>query len=110
MFKAKSKYIRVSPYKLRPYTTVIKGYTVEKALAWLKTHMIKRVKPLEKVIFSAYSNAKDLQKDVSMKDLYIKELRVDHGPTIKYYKPAAMGRAAVQKKRMSHIEVILERS
>ena len=69
--KAISKYIRVSPYKLRVYADVIRGYNVEEALAWLKTHMIKRVKPIEKIIYSAYSNAKDLDKDVAMKDLFI---------------------------------------
>lgn len=108
LFKAKSKYIRVSPYKLRPYVAVIRGNTIDRALAWLKTHRIKRIRPLEKVVFSAYSNAKNLQKNISMENVYIKEIRVDQGPVVKYFKPSAMGRASMQRKRLSHLEVVLE--
>ena len=109
LFKAKSKYVRISPYKLRPYVVVIRGETVNKALAWLKTHKVKRTKPIEKVIFSAYSNAKNMQKDILMENLYIKEICVDQGPIVKYFKPAAMGRAAMQRKKLSHLKVVLER-
>jgi large subunit ribosomal protein L22 len=106
--KAKSRYIRVSPNKLRPIADVIRGCTVEKALAFLKTHGVARVKPVQKLVESAFANAKNLHSDVaSESDLLVKEIRVDQGPTIKYFKPAAMGRASVQRKRLSHIEVVL---
>ena len=106
---AKCRYIRISPYKLRPYINVIRGYSLDKAVAWLNTCAVKRVEPIFKTLVSAYSNAKDLNPEVkSMGALFIKEIRVDQGPIIKYFKPGAMGRASVQRKRLSHLEIILE--
>lgn len=108
--KAKSKYIRISPYKLRPYIDVIRGNAVDKALSWLKTCALKRVRPIAKTLFSAYSNAKNLNPDVgSMSDLVIKEIRVDQGPIIRYFKPGAQGRANMQRKRLCHLEIILDK-
>lgn len=108
--KAKTKYIRVSPYKLRPFVNVVRGYSVERALAWLKTCAVKRVLPLIKTLDSAYANAKNLHPDLNADvDIIIKEIRVDQGPIISYFKPGAMGRACPQRKRLSHIEIILDK-
>ena len=108
--KAKSKYIRISPYKLRPIVDVIRGQRVDKALAWLSTCSMKKVKPITKTVVSAFSNAKNLNaKQASMEGMFIKEIKIDQGPVIKYFKPAAMGRAAIQRKRLSHLEVVLLR-
>ncbi|MCF7899042.1 50S ribosomal protein L22 [Candidatus Babeliales bacterium] len=108
--KAISKYVRVSPYKLRPFVDVVRGYSVDRALAWLQNCEIKRVRPIIKTIFSAYSNGKNTQTDISsMQDLLIKEIRIDQGPIIKYFKPGAMGKANIQRKRLSHIQVELAR-
>ncbi len=110
LVRAKDKYIRVSPYKLRPFIDVIRGYPVDKALAWLKTCAVKRVRPIIKTLYSAYSNGKNLQSDItSMNELFIKEIKIDQGPIIKYYKPGAMGRASIQRKRLSHLNIILEK-
>jgi large subunit ribosomal protein L22 len=108
-FKASARYIRISPFKLRPLVDVVRGSTVDRALAFLRTCSIDRAKSIEKVIFSAYSNAVNLQQNVAMNDLVIKEIKVDQGPTFKYFKPSAMGRAQLQKKRLSHISVLLEK-
>ncbi len=105
--RAKAKFVKTSPYKLRPLVAVIRGNNVEQALAWLRAHANQRTKPIEKLIFSAFSNAKDKHGDVVMRELIIKEIKVDHGPTITYYKPGAMGRANPQRKRMSHMEVLV---
>lgn len=108
--RAISKYIRISPFKIRPYTDVIKGYSVDKAYAWLKTCSVKRVRPIVKTLVSAYSNGKNKETgNLSMSDFRIKEIKVNQGPMIKYFKPAAQGRASVQRKRMSHIEIVLEK-
>jgi len=108
--RAKAKYIKISPYKLRPIVDVIRGKRIDQALAWLKTYAVKRVVPIQKVLISAYSNARDIHKNtVSIEALFIKEIKVDQGPVMKYYKPTAMGRSAAQKKRTSHIEVVLGR-
>ena len=110
--RAKSKFVRVSPFKLRPFADVVRGKPLNHALSYLKVHEIKRVKPLIKILLSAYANVGNLDakmKDgISMDQLFIKEIRVDQGPTVTYFKPAAMGRASMQRKRLSHIEVVLE--
>jgi len=108
--RAISKYIRISPYKLRPYADVIRGTSVDKAYAWLKTCGVKRAEPLLKTLASAYANAQVKNPEVdSMAKLTVKEVRIDQGPIVKYFKPAAMGRAAPQRKRMSHITVVVDK-
>lgn len=107
--KAVSKYVRFSPYKLRPFANVVRGKTIEYALSWLKTCSVKRVRPIAKVLLSAYHNATNKMNGVGMHEVVVKEIRVDQGPIHRYYKAGAMGRAAVQKTRLSHVEVILEK-
>lgn len=107
--RAISKYIRISPYKLRPYADVIRGNSVDKAYAWLKTCAVRRAMPLLKTLASAYANAKVKSPEIdSMAKVVVKEVRIDQGPIVKYFKPAAQGRAAPQRKRMSHIVVVVE--
>ena len=106
--KAISKYIRVSPYKLRPYADVIRGNAVDKVYAWLNTCAVRRAEPLLKALASAYANACVKDSGIaSMSQLIVKEVKIDQGPTVKYFKPAAQGRAAPQRKRMSHITVVV---
>jgi large subunit ribosomal protein L22 len=107
-FKAKAKFIHYSPYKLRPLADVIRGKNVQYALHWLATQQTRRVSPLKKIIESVAANAKSLQ-DANPSTLRIKDLRVDEGPMFKYFKPGAMGRAVVLRKRFSHLSVILEK-
>lgn len=104
--RAKSKYIRVSPFKLRPIADVIRGLSVERALSWLKTHAMKKTRPITKTLLSAVANIGNVEtENVSPESLVIKEIRIDQGPTISYFKPGSMGRAKPQQKRMSHIEI-----
>jgi len=106
-FSAKSKYVRFSPFKLRPLADVIRGKGVRYALRVLAGHKVKRTVPMKKVIESAAANAKSLA-NVDVDQLVIKDLRVDQGPAVRYFKPGAMGRSNVYKRRFSHISVVLE--
>jgi large subunit ribosomal protein L22 len=106
-FIAKARYVRYSPYKLRLLADVIRGKNVQYALNWLSTCALRRANPLYKVVASAAANARDV-KNVATTHLSICEIRVDEGPTFNYFKPGAMGRANVQKKRISHISVTVE--
>lgn len=109
-FRAISKYVRVSPYKLRPIVDVIRGKSLAESQAFLRTHMMKKVKPILKALNSAYANAQDRSDSkVAPEELVVKRVFVDQGPVLRYYKPAAMGRAAVQRKRLSQITVVLEK-
>lgn len=106
-FIAKARHIPVSPYKLRVLVDVIRGKSAVYALNWLNTCAIKRVIPIKKMVESAIANAKSLQ-DVDAQNLVVKEIRVDQGKMLRYFKAGAMGRANIYRKRSSHMSVILE--
>lgn len=105
-FSAKLRYVRFSPYKLRPLADIVRGKDVQFAINWLSTYAVKRARPLKKMIQSAVANAHNLQ-NMQAEDLVIADLRVDEGPMYRYYKPGAMGRATVLRKRFSHVSVVL---
>jgi large subunit ribosomal protein L22 len=107
-FTAKARYIRFSPYKLRPIVDVVRGKDAQQALYWLKTHAVKKAEPITKMISSAVANAKNATPALQTHDLVIKDIRVDQGPILKYFKPGAMGRATIQRRRFSHMSIILE--
>lgn len=106
-FVAKSKFVRYSPYKLRPLADVVRGKSASYALDWLKTYQSRRVTPLRKMLESAVANAKSL-KNLQPHELVVKDLRIDEGPMFRYFKPGAMGRAVILRKRLSHLSVVLE--
>lgn len=105
-FIAKAKYIQYSPYKLRPIVDVIRGKNARYALDWLATYPTQRVKPIEKVLKSAVANAKN-QGNFDPVNLIIKDFRIDQGPIFRYFKPGAMGRPTVLRKRFSHLTCVV---
>ena len=107
VFTAKAKYVRLSPYKLRPLADVVRGKSAVYAINWLSTCALKKAVPLKKLLQSAVANAKS-SKNVDGGSLLVKEIKVDQGPIIRYFKPGAMGRANIYRKRLSHMSVILE--
>lgn len=106
-FCAKARYIRISQYKMRPLVDVVRGKNVAYALNWLSTCALKKAVPIKKMIESAVANAKSLQ-NLDSTDLVIKDIRIDQGPMFRYFKPGAMGRANIYRKRLSHMSVIVE--
>ncbi|MBP6892019.1 50S ribosomal protein L22 [Candidatus Babeliales bacterium] len=107
-FKASARYVKRSPYKLRPIVDVIRGKNAAYALGWLKVYGIDKSLPVKKLLDSAIANAKCQQDDITPQELVIDEIRVDQGPAYKYFKPSAMGRSAVLRKRLSHITIVLK--
>lgn len=108
-FKASAKYIKRSPYKLRPIVDVIRGKNAEYALGWLRVYGVSKSLPVKKLLDSAIANAQYQHEEITSKDLVIDEIRVDQGPALKYFKPSAMGRSLVARKRLSHITIVLKR-
>lgn len=106
-FTAKARYVRLSPYKLRPLADVVRGKSAQYAIQWLSTCSVKKAVPLAKLLKSAIANAKS-SKNISADALVVKEIKVDQGPIIRYFKPGAMGRANIYRKRLSHMSIILE--
>lgn len=106
-FKAISKNVPFSPLKLRPIVDVVRGKNALFALQWLSTQALKRVVPIKKVIASAVANAKN-NKGIASNDLLVKTILVDQGRMFRYFKPGSMGKASPQRRRFSHISVVLE--
>lgn len=100
------KFLRMAPRKIRILADAIRGLSVGKALDYL--HFVRRrpSKPLSKLLKSAVVNASQ-EKNVDVDSLYIKEVRVDGGPTMKRWLPRARGSATPIRKRTSHVTVVL---
>ncbi|KPK85224.1 MAG: 50S ribosomal protein L22 [Bacteroides sp. SM23_62_1] len=99
-----------SPRKMRLVADLIRGKDVNKALDILKFSPQHVSKDLEKLVLSAISNWQNKNEGVRIEDsnLYISEVRVDQGRTLKRYRPAPQGRAHRIRKRSNHVTVVLE--
>ena len=104
---AKTRYVRVSPRKVRLVTELVKGKKVQEALNILAFTKKASAKTLTKLINSAVANAQQ-NNQVDVDTLTVKRISVDGGPTLKRYLPRAMGRATMVRKRTSHITVVLD--
>jgi large subunit ribosomal protein L22 len=104
--KAVSKYVRISPQKVRKLADVIKGKPVESGLDMLKFMPQKSAAVVEKIVRSAASNA-DNNHGIDVDSLIIQNVIVDQGPTLKRFRARARGRGARILKKTSHITVIL---
>jgi large subunit ribosomal protein L22 len=103
--KAFLKNYRQAPRKVRLVAGLIKGKRVDESLTELE-YLPKRAGfPIKKLLLSAVANAK-LSGEES-EDLFIKELRVDKGATMKRMMPRAMGTGHRINKRTSHLTLIL---
>lgn len=104
--KAKLQNISVSPRKARLVVDIIRGLKIEDALNQLDFVNKKVTLAIKKLLESAIANALNnfsLEKD----NLFVKEIRVDEGRTLKRWMPRARGRATPIRKRTSHITLIL---
>lgn len=105
--RAIARYIRMSPRKVRLIVNLIKGKDLETALNILQFSPQAAAKAVEKVVDSAVNNAISKDKELDVDRLYIHYAKVDMGPTMKRFRPRAMGRAMQILKRTSHITVVL---
>lgn len=104
--KASSKFIRMSPKKVRLVATLVRGLDVDEAVTQLRFSKKDAAMPISKLIKSAIANAEE-NDDLKSNNLFVKEIFVDGGPTIKRWFPRAMGRATPKRKRSSHINLVL---
>jgi len=106
-FVSKARYVQFSPYKLRLYVDAIRGKNVQYALDWLATCPIRRAVPIRKLLKAAAANAKQLQGHEA-KDLVFKDIRIDEGPQVKYFRPGTMGRANIYRRKSAHMSVAVQ--
>jgi len=104
--KAKARFIRMSPQKVRLIVDLIRGKKVSQALDIVEFSNKWARRPVLKLLKSAIANAKH-NFNIEENNLFIKEIKVDGGPFLKRWTPKAHGRATTIRKRTSHIEVLL---
>ena len=105
--KAIAKYLRMSPTKLAPVADLVRGKDLDEALTILKFTPGKSAELVEKVVQSAAANAEN-NHEMDVDKLYVAQICVNQGPTMKRWRAGSQGRASIILKRSSHIEVVLE--
>jgi large subunit ribosomal protein L22 len=104
--RAIARHLRVSPLKARQVADLVRGKDVDEAIGILRYTNKKSAPLIGKVLKSAVANAEH-NYDMDSDELYVSEIYVDEGPTLKRMRPRAYGRADVRRHRTSHITVIL---
>ena len=103
---AQAKYVRTSARKARLVCDHIRGKDVEEARAILAFTTRDAAKAWSKLLESAVANAEN-NHDLVGEELRIYNVHADEGPTLKRYRPRAMGRATRIRKRTSHLSITL---
>jgi large subunit ribosomal protein L22 len=103
---ARARFVRVAPRKARLVADLVRGLPLEDALPLLRFSTRSAAQDIRKLVESAAANA-EANHDLVADDLLIKDIHVDEGPTLRRYRPRALGRATRINKRTSHIVVAL---
>ncbi len=104
--KAKARYVRIAPRKVRLIADQVRGMHIEQARALLAFSPRGAAEPIQKLINSAAANAEN-NHDLIGDEMRVSSITVDEGPTLRRFRPRAMGRATPINKRTSHIAVAL---
>ncbi len=104
--RAQAKYVRSSARKARLVCDHIRGKSVVEARAILAVTPRAIARDWSKLLESAVANAEHNHELVG-EDLVVKAVHADEGPTIKRFRPRAMGRATRIRKRTSHLTILL---
>ena len=104
--RASARYVRIAPRKARLIADQVRGLHIEKARALLQFSPRGAAQDIHKLIDSAAANAEN-NHDLVADDLKIGKAYVDEGPTLKRYRPRALGRATRIRKRTSHMTIEL---
>ena len=107
-YRAVSKYLMGSPYKIRPVADLIRRRTYPEAVSLLENMPQKGAGLISKTVKSAASNALSKNKQLDEDMLYIREIYIDEGPRLKRVWFRGRGRADMLLKRMCHITVVID--
>ncbi len=105
--RAIARHVRVSPRKARLVADLIRGKDVGEASSILRLSPRAAAETVGKVLDSAVANA-EKNEHVRPETLYVHKAFVDEGPTLKRFRPRALGRATRIDKRTSHITVVVK--
>jgi len=100
----------IAPRKMRLVVDSIRGKEVNTALNILKFQSKAGSPVIEKLLLSAISNWEHKNEEVEIEDanLFIKEVHVSEGKTLKRFRPAPQGRAHRIRKRSNHVTLIID--
>ena len=104
-WRAVYRFARISARKARLVAALVRGRDVNDALDILRFTEKKASALVDKVLRSAMANAAEQEADV--RELYVREARVDEGPFFKRFRPKDRGRAHPILKRTSHITIVV---
>ncbi|MDC0559081.1 50S ribosomal protein L22 [Candidatus Izimaplasma bacterium] len=104
--KAQAKMVRISSRKVKLVIDLIRGKKIGEAFAILRLTPKAASPVVEKVLQSAVANAEH-NYDMDVENLFVKEIYVGEGPTLKRFRPRAQGRATQILKRTSHITAVV---
>jgi large subunit ribosomal protein L22 len=104
---AVARQVRVSATKARRVVDLVRGMDVGDALTTLKFAPQAASEPVYKVLASAVANA-ERTDNLRSDDLYVSQIFVDEGMTMRRIRPRAKGSASRILKRSSHITVVVE--
>ncbi len=103
---ARARYVRTSARKARMVCGHLRGKSVQEARAILAFTPRDAARDWSKLLESAVANAEN-NHELLEDDLVVREAYADEGPTIKRFRPRAMGRATPIRKRTSHLTITL---
>jgi ribosomal protein L22 len=104
--RARARYVRTSARKARMICGQLRGKTVPEARAILAFTPREVARAWSKLLESAVANAES-NHELLEDDLVVREAYADEGPTIRRFRPRAMGRATAIRKRTSHLTITL---
>jgi len=104
--RASARFVRRAPRKARLVMDHIRGKRVDEARAMLQHTPRAAAVDIAKLLESAVANAEN-NFELDPDDLRIHRATVDEGPTIKRFRPRALGRATPIHKRTSHMTITL---
>ena len=104
--RAKARYVRTAPRKARLVVEHIRGKPVDEARAILAATPRAASRDVLKLLESCVANAEN-NHELDPEELKVGQAFVDEGPTIKRYRPRALGRATRINKRTSHMTITL---
>ena len=105
--RAYLKYARIAPRKVQIVLDLIRNKPTKLALAILKHTPKAACEPVEKLLKSAIANAEH-NFNMNVDNLYVSEIFVDQGPTLKRIHPRFRGQAFKILKRSSHVTVVVK--
>jgi large subunit ribosomal protein L22 len=105
--RAITRFVRLSPRKVRLVVDQIRGKGVEEALTILKFVPKRSAGIVAKTLRTAVANAENTQS-VDVDRLYVKRAVVDEAGMWKRFMPRAQGRATRIRKRLSHVTIIVD--